>query len=767
MHKAPLLLDDPDLHGMEYVRANSDAADAWFRDLFESATTGTSWAVGDVALVAVGGYGRGELWPYSDLDVILLHRNSKDIAELAERLWYPVWDRGLKLGHGVFTVKESASLASGELDHATSLLSCRTIAGDVTLCEEMTAASEKVWNKNRDRLLETMSERVRKRHSEDNDVAYTIEPQIKEGRGGLRDLHGLAWAELVSPGFATVPLSELQEEARILSEVRVELHRLRGRAGDVLSLDDQDGVAEALGEANSQELMYRLALAARRIAWHSDEAWSNWERARGRKRRRKGPEAISPQLELVDGQIELREHIDPSVDELLVLRVAEAAARTGNTIGRECLQSLADESPEIPTPWPQRARDLFAGVFLAGRNAIEVVEDLDHFGLMSKLMPEWDDVRAKPQRNVLHTYTVDRHLLETTANASELAGDVSRPDLLVVGALLHDIGKGVPGDHTETGMELIGKIGTRMGYPSSDVGVLIDLCRHHLLLPDVATRRDLSDSGTIRAVAYSARSEDFLYLLAALTQADSMATGPSTWGSWKAGLLQNLVARTSHVLAGGEVGEISQDFPDEKLMAQMALGERSIVGRRTTLTVIASDVAGLFGRVAGVLAMTGLEVLDAAAFSTDDGMAVCEFTVQEPHSGPVDWNKVSGLVELSLESKLALSARVAKRAESYRRFRRRLSAAPARRLVNVDNEISDLATVVDVHAPNTVGLLFRLAQAINELELDIRSAKVQTLGPEAVDSFYLRDRKGEKILDADLLNELELAFLEAMGAEEQ
>lgn len=768
MRKGSLLLDDSSLGGWDYTTANSDTADEWLSGLFDTALQGAGLDTEGLALVAVGGYGRRELWPYSDLDVLLLHRNISGIADVAERLWYPIWDRGLKLGYGVFTIKESVALAGDELDHATALLSTRTIAGDSTLCAEMKQAAETVWRKNTESMLTRLGERVQQRHREVSDVAFTIEPQIKEGRGGLRDLHALAWAERALPGFATVPLDDLKDEAAMLSQVRVALHRLRGRAGDVLSLDDQDGVAEALGEPNAEALMFRLAQGARRIAWHSDEAWSNWERSKQRPRtlRRKRVERISAKIEVVAGQIELRAGIEPDSDELLILRVAEAAARTDKTIGRDTLQRLHDHALEMPTPWPEKARDLFAGLFLAGRGAIDVVEDLDHFGLMTRLIPEWANVRAKPQRNVLHTFSVDRHLVETAVNASELVDDVSRPDLLVVGALLHDIGKGLPGDHTEVGMELIATIGTRMGYAHDDVSTLVDLCRHHLLLPDVATRRDISDPGTIRAVAHSVRGEEFLYLLAALTQADSMATGPSAWGSWKAGLLQDLVERTAHVLSGGEVEAVTPDFPGSTLLELMALGSRSIVGDRSTLTVVASDVQGLFGRVAGVVAMTGLEVLDAAAFSTEDGMAVCQFIVQEPHSGPVDWSKVTGLVELALESRLALSARVAKRAESYRRFRRRVSAEPARRFVTVDNDISDSATVVDVHAPDTVGLLFRLAQALGELELDIRSAKVQTLGPEAVDSFYLRTRQGNKIVDEAMLRELELALIEAMGEDE-
>ncbi len=197
---------------------------------------------------------------------------------------------------------------------------------------------------------------------------------------------------------------------------------------------------------------------------------------------------------------------------------------------------------------------------------------------MLRLLPEWEHVMCRPQRNVMHTFTVDRHLCETAANAAQLADRVTQPDLLVVGALLHDIGKGHPGDHTEVGMKLIATIAQRMGYSRDEVGVLVDLCRLHLLLPDVATRRDLSDLGTIRAVAAAVDSVEFLDLLAALTEADSIATGPSAWGTWKAGLLNELVTRTTAVLQGVE-DVVADEFPTPELVEVLQLGERRVTGK--------------------------------------------------------------------------------------------------------------------------------------------------------------------------------------------
>ncbi len=793
--RTPLLVA-PELRGREFVEAHSDETDRWFRELAESALEDLS----GIALLAVGGYGRRELSPFSDVDVVLVHDEAIDGAQVAEALWYPVWDRGLKMGYVVVTPAQAETLLAEEFEWATAFLDTRLIAGEHYLLEEIDRLTAAVWRDRRDELLEHLAQTVDKRHKSRGDAAFQIEPHLKEGRGGLRDVHALGWATRALPGFADDFIDELGDDVDTLLEARVELHRRAGRAGDVLTLDEQDGVAAALADKDSQELMLRLALAARRIAWHSDEAWSRWERSK-----RYGPDpvddvedadpvtshevGVTDQFHARRGIVSIKPGVDVASDPLLLLKLAVLAAESGLSMDRRSLAELADDGVPMPEPWPAEARALFAALFMAGRPTIRVVEDLDQFGLMERLIPEWANVLCRPQRNVLHTFTVDRHLCEAAANASELVGRVGRPDLLVVGALFHDLGKGFPGDHTEVGMKVIAKVGERMGYSELDLGVLVDLCRHHLLLPDVATRRDLSDPGTIKAVAAAVDSVAFLELLAALTEADSIATGPSAWGSWKAGLLRELVNRTAHVLEGADADDVAlADFPTDDVAERMAEGRRILDGSGTKLTVIEPERLGLFTTMAGVLAVCGLEVLDASAYSEDvngrtmangasgngarpsvptgpDGqaMAACQFVLQPPQSGTVDWDQVTEVAERALDGRLALQARVARKAREVARYRRRLSAEPPRREVIIDNDISDLATVVEVHAPDRIGLLYRLTQVLHELHLDIRSAKVQTLGPLAVDSFYLTDADGRKLTDQDLLAELRLALTETIG----
>lgn len=761
------LLEDAALKGRAYAEAHSDATDVWFRSIYLEALGETP----GMALAAVGGYGRRELCPHSDIDVILVHDDADNYAEAAEALWYPVWDRGIKMGYAVVNLVQAKALAADELHWATSLLSTRLIAGDHRLLARLDEVTSGVWEESHDQLLADLVVSTHQRHDRHGSVAAQIEPNLKEGRGGLRDLHALQWAERAVPGFSDGALAELGEARNTLLEARVELHRLVGRAGDVLSLDAQDDVAAGLDVVDAHQLMVGLAVAARRIAWESDEAWSRWERRTGRaglRTKSPNPDSSSPiatEFGLVEGQLQLADAVDVGSDPLVLLRLAATASRTGRAIARRSLAKIAEEGISIPVPWSQEARQLFAEMLLAGRESITVIEDLDHYELMARLLPEWEAVRCRPQRNVMHTFTVDRHLCETAANAAALADRVIRPDLLVVGALFHDIGKGYPGDHTEIGMEIIAKMATRMGFPDDEVGVLVDLCRHHLLLPDFATRRDLSDPGTISAVAAAVDSVEFLGLLAALTEADSLATGPSAWGSWKEGLLKDLVDRTAFVLEGGAPTEIPvSDFPTPEILELMSEGQQVLKGGGTTLTAVAPDMPALFSQLAGALVVCGLDVLDALAYS-GDGMAACSFTLQPPTSGTVDWERVVETARKAIEGRVALSARVRQRAENYARYRRRLAASPPRNDVVIDNEISDVATVVEVHAGDTVGLLFWITQALAELRLDIRSAKVQTFGPQAVDSFYLCDSSGGKVSDPELLREVDLAIRQAVGQE--
>jgi [protein-PII] uridylyltransferase len=755
------LLSSTDLAGARWCRASSDLVDAWLRELFAAEVEDPS----GIALVAVGGYGRAELSPQSDIDVVLLHAPRRDVAPVAERLWYPIWDQGLKLGHAVRTVKEALALAADDLDTATSLLSPRLLAGDESLAGELTDKADALWRKRSKRWLAELDRTVRERHDRAGEVAFLLEPDLKDGRGGLRDVHAIRWAEKAERVMLEGDDAALAEAYETLLSARVELHRRTGRPGDRLLLEEQDAVSDALAYADADEMMRCLSAAARRIAWTSDELWQRVRSSlRGpRNLRLSRDKPLGPGVVLREGEVHLDAQAAPGDDPLLALRVAAAAATHDARIERRSLNRLADEAPELPAPWPDEARGLFVDLLLAGRPAIHVIEALDQKGVWARILPEWAAVRCKPQRNAYHTFTVDRHLCEAAANAAELADGVDRPDLLVVGALFHDIGKGYPGDHTEVGIGMLDRLGPRMGFPPDDVAVLQELVRHHLLLPDVATRRDLDDDGTLRHVAAMVATPSVLSLLHALTVADSTATGPAAWNAWKAELVAELVARTSHLLGGGAVEDVTtESFPSADLVARMAERRLVVEAADDRLTVISPDRPGLFARVAGALALNGLDVIEASAHSDDGGMAVETFRVESSFGPVVSWDKVVTDVERALEGRLAVRARLAERARVYARpsYVPTMNAEPS---VLVDNDLSSSSTVVEVRAPDAIGLLYRITGAIAEMDLDIRSAKVATLGDDVVDSFYVRDRLGRKVTDVDHLAELERSILFALS----
>ena len=753
------LVAEPDLDGAARCRALSDLMDGWLVGLFEAAVADRGGTTG-VALAATGGYGRRELAPHSDLDLLLLHDGRDDIGAIADRLWYPIWDEGLKLGHAVRTPKECLRLAAEDLDTATTLLQTRPLAGDPTLTERVAEQALAQWRKRPKKWLTELGDRVRARHVQAGEVAFLLEPDLKDGRGGLRDVQALQWAELVQPVLHHDDEAVLARAYATLLDVRVALHRHTGRPGDRLALQDQDGVAELLGDADGDALMKRVASAARTIAWVSDETWERVDSSLAGPRRltagRDRP--VDAGVVLRDGEVHVLADASPADDPALVLRAAAAAAAHGARIDRSSLDRLAAETPLFPDPWPEGARELLARLLLAGPPAIRVLEALDHKGLLSRVLPEWEPVRSRPQRNAYHTYTVDRHLCEAAVGAAALADRVRRPDLLVVGTLLHDIGKGYPGDHTEVGQDLVASMATRMGYPPADVDTLVLMVRHHLLLPDVATRRDLSDDATIERVADEVGTLEALELLAALTEADSVATGPAAWGDWKAGLVRQLVARTAHRL-GAEDEALARvaPFPTAHQRELMAAGDRVVEADDHTITVVAPDRPGLFSRVAGVLALNGLDVLAAAAAS-EDGMALSQFTVESSFGGPVDWERVQVDLDCCLAGRLALSARLAERARVYARP----GARPRTPEVRFDNEATHRATVIEVHATDAVGVLNRITRALAELDLDIRSAKVQTLGHEVVDAFYVLDVEGAKITDAEHQAEIRRAVLHGL-----
>lgn len=748
--------------GRDYCRTLAEITDEWVISIFDEAIARTDRPSGRVALLAIGGYGRGELAPQSDLDLLLVHdvkpkKVAKEVEPIASAIWYPLWDSGVKLGHAVRRIDEQLDLARTDLDSATALVSARPLAGDDELTAQVIAEGLASWRSNSSRHLAELRDRVRVREESAGNVAYHLEPDLKDGHGGLRDVQSLWWAQEAGLNLIAEDLIDLDRSYDVLLRARVALHLATDRAGDVLRLEDQDAAAASGGWRDADELMADVAAAGRTIAWLCDE---NWGRAVARAAS-EPDRAVAPGVILRNGEIELAADADPASDATLVLQTAVAAARHRCRIGRATLDRLHDDVAGWPGTWPVGATDDLIALLLEGHQAIPVLESLDQRDLVSRLLPEWAPVRSRPQRNAYHRFTVDRHLWEAAANAAELAHRVSRPDLLVLGALFHDLGKGYPGDHTVVGMELIRTVGPKLGLVPADVEILVTMVEQHLLLPDVAMRRDLTDPATIGHVADAMGTVEVLDLLHALTEADSLATGPSAWGDWKEGLVNELAARVRHVLGGGDVAEVTwRLFPDAATLAVMAAGELDISRVADVITVVSPDASGTFSRIAGVLSLHGLDVVTAQAHSDEGGMAASQFRIVVPDGG-INWRAVKADLVRSLEHRLAIEARLAERAATYRRRRRTQAAAPGPPSVVFDDGASSNATVIVVRAVTKIGILHRISKALGELGLDIRHATVQTIGMEVVDTFYVR-ADGKLVTDATYRKEIHRALLHAV-----
>jgi len=610
------------------------------------------------------------------------------------------------------------------------------------------------------------------------EVAFLLEPDLKEARGGLRDVHALR--ALAAAWVADPPGEAVLAPYRVLLDVRGELHRRtsgRGRGEDRLLLQEQTAIADALGYPGADDLGRAVALAravseaGRTIAWAWDTTWHRAattlrppSRFRGRRpvRRPLGEDVVEH-----DGEVQLARDADPAGDPVLVLRVASAAARAGLPIGPHALERIARDTPPMPDPWPARGRDTLVELLAAGRPAVAVLETLDQVGMLVRLLPEWAHVRSKPQRNPYHRYTVDRHLVEAATRAAALTRRVDRPDLLLLASLLHDIGKGYPGDHVPAGAEVVAGIGPRIGLVPADADVLVTLVRQHLLLPEVATRRDLDDPATIERVAEAVGTRRVLGLLHALTEADSQATGPTAWNPWKAGLVGDLVRRTDVVL-GGEPPPLPPPLTPRQRellargdgLAVMTCAAPDAADGVWEVVVTAQNAAGLLAATTGVLALHRLDIRRAAARGVD-GRALIEAVVVAPHGEAPDGTRLRADLLATLAGKLDLAGRLARREHAYAGVRRYPDPAPP--LVRFDQAAG--STVVEVHAPDGAGVLHRIAEALAAAGVDVRTAIVATLGLDVVDTFYVRDADGAAVLSAARRTAVEQAVLGVLTSE--
>ncbi|MFI9776526.1 [protein-PII] uridylyltransferase [Streptomyces sp. NPDC051956] len=788
------LLQDEAQSGPPRRSALAGLTDDWLAELF---TAGARELTG-VSLVAVGGYGRGELSPRSDLDLLLLHDGSAGpgaIASLADCVWYPVWDLGLALDHSVRTPAEARKTAGEDLKVQLGLLDARHIAGDLGLTAGMRTAVLADWRNQAPKRLPELRDLCDERAERQGELQYLLEPDLKEARGGLRDATALR--AVAASWLADAPREGLADARRRLLDVRDALHLATGRATDRLALQEQDQVAAGLGLLDADTLLRQVYEAARTVSYASDVTWrevgrvlkSRAVRPRLRAMLGGGSKPATERSPLAEGVVEqegeavLARAARPERDPVLPLRAAAAAAQAGLPLSLHAVRRMAAAARPLPTPWPAEAREQLVTLLGAGRPTVEVWEALEAEGLITRLLPDWERVRCRPQRNAVHTWTVDRHLVETAVRAAELTRRVGRPDLLLVAALLHDIGKGWPGDHSVAGEIIAKDVAARIGFDRADVAVVATLVRHHLLLIESATRRDLDDPATVRAVADAVGSVGTLELLHALTEADALATGPAAWSSWRGSLVTDLVKRVAAVLAGEDPGDgdgpaAAEPTAEQERLAVEAFrtggpvlslraqteapADRDAEGTEAApadpeplgveLLIAVPDQPGVLPAVAGVLALHRLTVRTAELRALDlpaqmpGSVLLLDWRVAAEYGSLPQAARLRADLVRALDGSLDIAARLAERDAAYPR--RRGTVAPPPR-VTVAPAASRHATVIEVRAQDAPGLLHRIGRALETADVRVRSAHVSTLGANAVDAFYVTGAGGTPLPAAD------------------
>lgn len=811
-----------------------------------------------LAVVAVGGYGRRELCPGSDVDLLLLHdRLERPALEFVVRqVVYPLWDAGLTVGYAVRNRREAVA-AVDDVDTATSMLDLRTVCGDRGLAQLARTEVLRRLRQRPHRFLAALRRADRVRRHKAGDAAEAIEPDLKSGAGGLRDVQSLSWAAAALVGVSgldpLVPAGYLgaadrprlvQARERLLA-ARVALHLEAGaRAAsapvksEVLRLDLQDAVAARLGftdrdehELAAHRLLRELILAARVVDHVHRRAWSliDADLVRGARRRRRPTERDHDGFELVDGVLRLPDTFDLDTTELPT-RLLAALADTGAVLDRRSAARIRRrvDDGDAPWTWTDTQRERFVRVLWRGGVMVPALAELDDVGLLTAMLPEWEPLRGRPQRNPYHRYPLDRHAWHAAANlgdlvrrepwAAEALRLVDDREGLLLGVLLHDVGKAVGEPHAETGVEVARAITRRMGAAPATVDLVARLVRLHLRLPDAARRRDVTDPALARALAADIGDRATLACLHLLAAADGRATGPTAWSAWTAALVQTLITKVDAVLDEQD-GTTARDLEHEAAVATvreaqrlapelgtdaaavrehlallptryarsvsaravvrhtlMALQEPGPTEVRTRVTpgedrldgeervdeldVVALDHPGWFAKVAGVVALHGGSILAADAFNREDGLAVDTFRVRPPDGASgAWWAAVEGDLAEAAAGKLAIRARVLRRARAA--GGRPSPSDDVATRITAEPDPAGRSTLLEVHTRDRVGVLYAIATALAELQLDIVVARIQTLGREVVDVFAVRDADGNP-LDAHHLDELELAVAGAI-----
>lgn len=841
--------------GTEVVWAHGEMVDCLLQRLFEMAEDDhrarRRLSRGRCAVVAQGGYGRDELNPFSDIDILFLYgwRAGPYVEFVTERILYPLWDAGLTVGHATRTVTECARHARGDHVIQTALLDARRVCGDERLYRDLERVVWRQLNGNaRERFVETKMSEHDQRHQRYGESVFLLEPDIKEGQGGLRDIHTSMWIARAKCG--AVKLHDLPKtgllEARdaaalergrdFLWRTRNELHFLAGRHQDRLTFESQEQAARGLGYDGEGKLS-EVETFMRDYYLHAEEVsrlsslviHRSVDHDPSQRRKPRPGRDLRPGVRIAGRTLAVAAsnggHRGPG--EILELfadlqRYRLELGQDSREIVRARVETMAGE-----LAGSTGANCAWLGILRGNEWIYETLLEMHRTGVLDALIPEFGRVRCMALHDLYHIYTVDQHLMRAVKEferlrsgefeaslprLSQLAREVERPEILILGILFHDIGKGQGGGHSELGRVMALEAAARMGLNEDEQDLLAFLVLHHLLLTTIAFRRDIQDEKTVMDLADTMGTAENLKALYVLTYSDMKAVGPEVWTNWKAALLDELFNRTLDVLEEREKGESGQPDQDlkvqriqDRLVAQLG-AEHPVeelrrdfieaMPRRYFLTtpeedmpfhyrllqrlrdepflaavfhhpehgysevaICAHDQPGLFASIAGVFAAMELNVLSARISTRRDGLIVDVFRISHQGRAEVvmDAGKWSRM-ELQLQRVLSGKTDVAEMVGRSRSSLSRRPAVKASTQVRWDNAASDDFTIVEVYTRDRPGVLFSITYLLSKLEVSVHLAKISTDVDRVADVFYVVDGDGRKIRDEKRLEALREAL---------
>ncbi len=797
-----------------------------------------------VALVAIGGYGRGELNIRSDIDLMLLYKKriTPAIEELTEKILYILWDTGLDLGFSIRSIDECIALAGEDLKTMTSLLDLRFLLGDPELFDLLTSRARKdLFNRNRARIfIDDKINESRGRHEKYGGSVYILEPNVKEGEGGLRDIHTAIWiiksrnmkqVEPFSLGLISERgKNELETSLDFLLWIRNELHFHTSRKTDQLTFDHQERIAKLLGFRDTEHalaveaFMQRYYRHASNINYYSDLILSRclhreekdrkpffWPRKKIR---------VDKNYTVEGGRLIVRGRDVFSREPEALIKAFEYSQAFEAEIDRETkdlmLNHIEHAGTEDFTSIP--VSESFIKI-LKGRNVYETLSGMYKLKFLEKYIPEFSEISCRVQHDLYHVYTVDAHTLFAVREIERLRGpykaefsllstileELPNPEVLLLAVLLHDIGKGHGKGHAEKGASLVPRICGRLNLSEDDTNLIRFLVKNHLLLADTAQYRDLHDENLVIEFAKKVGDIERLNLLYLLTFADVRAVGPDVWSQWKGVLFQELYFKTLTVLergtfeaedAGAKIQRIKEhvvgllrpsgigsssvdeyfqllpqryflstgpDLIAEHVNILKEFGGRHYIMKTrqdtfreyTEFIICTHDVHGLFSMITGVMAANAVNILGAQINTLKNGVALDILQVNsalgEMITDESRLKKIENDLSDVITGKVKIEALVRKRKPS---ILDRKAKPNVRTIVQIDNEVSEFYTVLDIHAQNRIGLLYDITSTLSRLGLYIYIAKISTKGDEAADIFYVKDIFGQKIYYREKLKEI-------------